>query len=285
MEIKKVLVVGCGQMGHGIAQVCATGGAQVYMYDASREAAERGLGKIKASLARAVQKGALEGAKASAIEGRLSIVNSYEEAAGVDMCIEAAIENIDVKRKIATDLDAIMGENVILATTTSALPITDVTNKTKHPERTIGTHFHHPPVVMRLVEIVAGFYTKPEVSKAVISFLAGAGKVPVPCKDFPGFVSSRVGIQMINEGIHTLYEGVSSKEDIDAACEHGFNWPMGPLRLADLIGLETILMILDDLTFKMGPRFMPSPLLRQMVAAGRLGQKVGKGFYDYSGKR
>lgn len=285
MEIKKVLVVGCGQMGHGIAQVCATGGAQVYMYDASREAAERGLGKIKASLARAVQKGALEGAKAGAIEGRLSIVNSYEEAAGVDMCIEAAIENIDVKRKIATDLDAIMGENVILATTTSALPITDVTNKTKHPERTIGTHFHHPPVVMRLVEIVAGFYTKPEVSKAVISFLAGAGKVPVPCKDFPGFVSSRVGIQMINEGIHTLYEGVSSKEDIDAACEHGFNWPMGPLRLADLIGLETILMILDDLTFKMGPRFMPSPLLRQMVAAGRLGQKVGKGFYDYSGKR
>jgi 3-hydroxybutyryl-CoA dehydrogenase len=285
MEIKKVLVVGCGQMGHGIAQVCATGGAQVFMYDASREAAERGLGKIKASLARAVQKGTLDGAKAGAIEGRLSLVNSYEEAAGVDMCIEAAIENIDVKRKIATDLDAIMGENVILATTTSALPITDVTNKTKFPERTIGTHFHHPPVVMRLVEIVAGYYTKPEVSKAVISFLAGAGKVPVPCKDFPGFVSSRIGIQMINEGIHTFYEGVSSKEDIDAACEHGFNWPMGPLRLADLIGLETILMILDDLTFKMGPRFMPSPLLRQMVAAGRLGQKVGKGFYDYSGKR
>ncbi|MDT3683750.1 MAG: 3-hydroxyacyl-CoA dehydrogenase family protein [Pseudorhodoplanes sp.] len=285
MEINKVLVVGCGQMGHGIAQVCATGGAQVYMYDVSRPAAERGLAKIKESLARSVQKGKLEAAKAADIEARLALVDSYDAAAGVDMCVEAAIENIDVKRKIATELDAIMGENVILATTTSALPITEVTNKTKHPERTIGTHFHHPPVVMRLVEIVNGYYTSPEVTETVIKFLAKAGKVPVPCKDYPGFVSSRVGIQMINEGIHALYEGVSKPEDIDAACEHGFNWPMGPLRLADLIGLETILMILEDMTAKMGSRFMPSPLLRQMVAAGRLGQKVGKGFYTYAEKR
>ncbi|MBI4968979.1 MAG: 3-hydroxybutyryl-CoA dehydrogenase [Rhodospirillales bacterium] len=285
MNIKKVLVVGCGQMGHGIAQVCATGGAQVFMYDVSKANAERGLAKIKDSLTRSVEKGKLDAAKAKAIGDRLSLVDSYEAAQGVDLCIEAAIENIDVKRKIATDLDAIMAPNVILATTTSALPITEVTNKTKHPERTIGTHFHHPPVVMRLVEIVNGYYTKPEVTKAVIEFLAGAGKVPVPCKDYPGFVSSRIGIQMINEGIHTLYEGVSSPENIDAACEHGFNWPMGPLRLADLIGLETILVILDDLAAKMGPRFLPSPLLRQMVAAGRLGQKAGKGFYEYASKR
>jgi 3-hydroxybutyryl-CoA dehydrogenase len=232
-----------------------------------------------------VEKGRLQADEAASIGARLSLVASYEEAGDVDMCVEAAIENIDVKREIAADLDAVMDESVILATTTSALPITEVTNRTKHPERTIGTHFHHPPVIMRLVEIVNGYYTKPEITETVIEFLAGAGKVPVPCKDTPGFVSSRVGIQMINEGIHALYEGVSSAENIDAACQHGFNWPMGPLRLSDLIGLETILMILEDLTDRLGPRFMPSPLLRQMVAAGRLGEKAGKGFYDYPEKK
>ncbi|MDP6109090.1 MAG: 3-hydroxyacyl-CoA dehydrogenase NAD-binding domain-containing protein, partial [Rhodospirillales bacterium] len=215
---------------------------------------------------------------------RLSLVKSYEEAADVDMVIEAAPENIDIKRKIATDLDALMPEHVILATTTSALPITDVMNQTKHPERTIGTHFHHPPAVMKLVEVVNGFSTSQKTSETMVKFLAEVGKAPVPCKDYPGFVSSRVGIIMLNEGIHTLADGVSSPEDIDAACRYGFNWPMGPLELSDLIGLETILMILDDLTFKLGERFRPSPLLRQMVSAGHLGVKTGKGFYDHTKK-
>jgi|TARA_B100000315_G_scaffold248244_1_gene277905 3-hydroxybutyryl-CoA dehydrogenase len=284
VDIEKVLIVGAGQMGHGIAQVCVTGGAEVKLYDASEEAAGRGHDKILAALARGVEKGRLTDAEMKEIAGRLSLVKSYEEALDVDMVIEAAPENVEIKRKIATDLDALMPENVILATTTSALPITDVMNQTKHPERTIGTHFHHPPVVMKLVEVVNGFSTSPETTKTMIEFLAAVGKAPVPCKDYPGFVSSRVGIIMINEGIHTLADGVSSPEDIDAACRYGFNWPMGPLELSDLIGLETILMILDDLTFKLGDRFRPSPLLRQMVSAGHLGVKVGKGFYDHSKK-
>ena len=165
MDIEKVLIVGAGQMGHGIAQVCVTGGAEVKLYDASEEAAQRGHDKILAALARGVEKGRLTDAEMKEIAGRLSLVKSYEEALDVDMVIEAAPENVEIKRKIATDLDALMPENVILATTTSALPITDVMNQTKHPERTIGTHFHHPPVVMKLVEVVSGFSTSPETPK------------------------------------------------------------------------------------------------------------------------
>jgi len=284
LDIKKVLGVGAGQMGHGIAQVCVTGGAEVKLFDASEEAAQKGHDKILAAVNRGVEKGRYTEADFKDIASRLSLVKSYEEAADVDMVIEAAPENVDIKRKIATDLDALMPENVILATTTSALPITDVMNQTKHPGRTIGTHFHHPPAVMKLVEVVNGFSTAPETTETMIKFLAEVGKAPVPCKDYPGFVSSRVGIIMINEGIHTLADGVSSPEDIDAACRYGFNWPMGPLELSDLIGLETILMILDDLTHKLGDRFRPSPLLRQMVSAGHLGIKTGKGFYDHSKK-
>ncbi len=284
MNIKKVLVIGAGQMGHGIAQVCVTGGAEVKLFDASEEAAQQGHDKILAAVNRGVEKGRFTEVDFKDIASRLSLVKSYEEAADVDMVIEAAPENIDIKRKIATDLDALMPEHVILATTTSALPITDVMNQTKHPERTIGTHFHHPPAVMKLVEVVNGFSTSQKTSETMIKFLAEVGKAPVPCKDYPGFVSSRVGIIMLNEGIHTLADGVSSPEDIDAACRYGFNWPMGPLELSDLIGLETILMILDDLTFKLGERFRPSPLLRQMVSAGHLGVKTGKGFYDHTKK-
>jgi len=284
LAIEKVLVVGAGQMGHGIAQVCVTGGAEVKLFDTSEKAAQRGYDKILAAVKRGVEKGRYSDTDMKDFAGRLSLVKSYDEALDVDMVIEAAPENVDIKRKIATDMDTLMPEKVILATTTSALPITDIMNQTKHPERTIGTHFHHPPAVMKLVEVVNGFSTAPETTDTMIKFLASVGKAPVPCKDYPGFVSSRVGIIMINEGIHTLADGVSSAEDIDAACRYGFNWPMGPLELSDLIGLETILMILDDLTFKLGDRFRPSPLLRQMVSAGHIGVKVGKGFYDHSKK-
>ena len=284
MEIKKMMVVGCGQMGHGIAQVCATGGADVYMYDISEEAIRKGIDAIKKSVGRLAQKGKISEDDAKAIIGRLKAVTSYDDAKDVDLVIEAVIENIDLKKKIFTELDEAMPENVILSSCTSALPITEIMSGTKKRHRTIGTHFHHPPVLMRLVEVVQGYYTSDETVEAVIKFLSKVGKLPVPCKDSPGFVTSRVGIIMVNEGINCLAEGVSTAENIDKACAAGFNWPMGPLKLADLIGLDTCLYVLEDLTAKLGPAFMPSPLLRQMVSAGALGLKTGKGFFDYSKK-
>jgi len=284
MEIKKMMVVGCGQMGHGIAQVGATGGVDVYMLDVSDELVQKGIGMIKNSLARSAQKGKITEEEEKAIGGRLIPIKSYDEARDVDLVIEAVIEDVNVKKKVAEDLDAIMPENVILATTTSALPITEIMSVTKKPERTIGTHFHHPPAVMKLVELVRGYSTSEETVETMVNFLTKMGKIPVPCKDYPGFVTSRVGIIMMNEAINCLAEGVSSPENIDKACVAGFNWPMGPIALVDLVGLETALYVLDDLTQKLGPRFMPSPLLRQMVSAGHFGVKTGKGFYDYSKK-
>jgi 3-hydroxybutyryl-CoA dehydrogenase len=284
MEIKKVMVVGCGQMGHGIAQVCVTGGADVYMYDLSEEAIEKGIEAIKTSVAKFAQKGKITEEEANAIEGRLTPVTEYKGAMDVDLVIEAVVEDINVKKKIFEELDAVMPENVILASCTSALPITEIMSGTKKRHRTIGTHFHHPPVLMKLVEVVRGYQTSEETEKAVLNFLTKVGKIPVPCKDYPGFVTSRVGIAMINEGIKCLAEGVSTAENIDKACVVGFNWPMGPLKLADLIGLDTCLYVLDDLAQKIGPSFLPSPLLRQMVSAGELGLKTRKGFFDYSKK-
>lgn len=284
MEVKKMMVVGCGQMGHGIAQVCATGGADVYMYDLAEEAIKKGIDAIKKSVGKLAQKGKITEDEAKAIEGRLIPATRYEDAKDVDLVIEAVVEDIKIKQKIFEELDDVMPENVILASCTSALSITDIMSKTKKTFRTIGTHFHHPPVLMKLVEVAQGYMTSNETVESVVKFLARVGKVPVPCKDFPGFVTSRVGIIMVSEGINCLAQGVSTAENIDKACVAGFNWPMGPLKLADLIGLDTCLYVLDDLARKLGPAFMPSPLLRQMVSAGQLGLKTGKGFFDYSQK-
>lgn len=282
MEIKKTLVVGCGQMGQGIAQVCATGGKDVYMYDVVEDVVKNGIEAIKKSVTKFAQKGKISEEEAKAIEKRLIPVSGYQDAKDANLVIEAVVEDIEIKKKVFEELDAIMPEDVILASCTSALPITEIMSKTKKPERTIGTHFHNPPVLMRLVEVAQGYLTSDATVKTVIDFLTSVGKTPVPCKDYPGFVTSRVGIIMINEGINCLEQGVSSAEDIDKACVAGFNWPVGPLKLADLIGLDTCLYVLDDLAAKLGPRFMPSPLLRQMVSAGHLGMKTGKGFFDYT---
>ena len=285
MEIKKVMVVGCGQMGHGIAQVCAVGGAEkVYMNDVSEEFIQKGIDNIKSSLNVAVKKGKMTEADAKTIGAKLVPAKNYADAEDIDLVIEAATENIEVKKKIHTELDGIFPENVILASTTSALPITEIMNQTKHPERTIGTHFHHPPILMKLVEVVNGFSTSKETTESMMNFLIKVGKIPVPCKDLPGFVTSRVGIMMMAEGVNVFADGASSAENIDKACVAGFNWPMGPLALADLVGLDTMLMVLDDLVHKLGVRYQASPILRQLVSAGRLGVKTGKGFYDYTKK-
>jgi 3-hydroxybutyryl-CoA dehydrogenase len=284
MEIKKMMVVGCGQMGHGIAQVCAIGGVDVYMCDVSEEIVKKAIEAIKKSVTSLVQKGKIKEDEAKVIERRLIPIKSYGEAKDVNLVIEAAVEDINVKKKIFKELDAMMPEDVILTSCSSALPITEITSGTKKPGRTIGTHFHHPPAIMKLVEVIVGYLTSQGTVETVINFLTKVGKTPVPCKDYPGFVTSRVGIIMINEAINCLAEGVSITEDVDRACVAGFNWPMGPLKLADLIGLDTCLYVLDDLAQKLGPRFLPSPLLRQMVLAGHLGVKTGKGFFDYSKK-
>ncbi len=284
MGIEKMMVIGCGQMGHGIAQVCASGGAEVYMYDISEEAIQKGIDAIKKSVTKFAKKGKMTQEQASAVEGRLKATTRYEDAMDVDLVIEAVVEDLDLKRDIFEELDSVMPENVILSSCTSALPITDIMSKTKKTHRTLGTHFHHPPVLMKLVEVAKGYKTDDKVVESVITFLAKVGKIPVPCLDSPGFVTSRVGIIMVREGIRCLAEGVSTAENIDKACVAGYNWPMGPLTLADLIGLDTCLYVLDDLATRLGPEFLPPPLLRQMVSAGDLGVKTGKGFFDYTGK-
>jgi 3-hydroxybutyryl-CoA dehydrogenase len=285
MEIRRVLVVGAGQMGSGIAQVCVSGGSEVFLKDISLDLAKKGAERIEKALNKSVEKGKISADQCKEILSRLKPIENYSEAEDIDFAIEAAIENIEVKKSVFKELDEAMPEKTIIGSCTSALPVTDMAAVTKRPEKCIGVHFHHPPVVMKLVEVVRGYSTEDEVEKVVIEYLTKVGKVPVPCKDYPGFVTSRVGIIMINEAIHALAEGVSTVENIDKACVAGFNWPMGPLALADLIGLETCLYVLDDLSQRVSDRFKPSPLLRQMVYAGHLGQKTGKGFYDYSKKK
>ena len=284
MDVKKMMVVGCGQMGAGIAQVCAMGGSEVLMYDVDENAQQKGRDGILKSVGKSVAKGKISEDESKAIEARLKLVKSYEDAKDVDLVIEAAVEDVAIKQQIFKELDAVMPENVILASCTSALPITEIMNQTQHTHRTIGTHFHNPPVLMKLVEVAKGRRTSDETVKETIKYLTSVGKLPVPCMDYPGFVTSRVGIAMINEGIRCLEQGIGITEDIDRACKAGFNWPMGPLALADLIGLDTCLYVLDDMAVKLGDRFMPPPLLRQLVQAGDLGAKTGRGFYDYTKK-
>ncbi|MDO8784619.1 MAG: 3-hydroxyacyl-CoA dehydrogenase NAD-binding domain-containing protein, partial [Syntrophales bacterium] len=259
-----------------------TTGSEVYLKDVSLDLSKKGAKNIEKSLNRSVEKGKISADKCKEILSRLKPIENYSEAQDIDFAIEAAIEKIEVKKKIFKELDEAMPEKTIIGSCTSALSVTDMAAVTKRPQKCIGVHFHHPPVQMELVEIIKGYSTEDEVEKLVIEYLAKAGKVPVPCKDYPGFVSSRVGIIMINEGIQTLADGVSTVENIDKACVAGFKWPMGPLALADLIGLDTCLMGLEDMYNRLGDRFKPSPLLRQMVYSGNLGVKTGKGFYDYS---
>ncbi len=282
MTIQKVMVIGAGQMGSGIAQVCAMAGYDVYMNDLKQDFLDRGLAGITKNLSRSVEKGRMTEDEKTAVLSRLQSTTTLEDAKHVDIVIEAAVENMDIKKKIFAELDQHAPAHAILATNTSSLPITEIAAATGRPEKVIGMHFMNPVPVMKLVEIIRGLQTADEVYGAIEDMTKKLSKVPVEVNDFPGFVSNRVLMPMINEAIFTVYEGVATPEAIDEVMKLGMNHPMGPLTLADFIGLDTCLYIMETLHEGFGDdKYRPCPLLRKYVKAGWLGRKTGRGFYTY----
>ena len=282
MTIQKVMVIGAGQMGSGIAQVCAQAGYEVILNDMKDEFFERGLNTITKNLTRDVEKGRKTEEEKSAILARITKSVAIEDAKSADIIIEAAVENMDIKQSIFKQLDEIAPKHAILATNTSSLPITEIAAVTKRPEQVIGMHFMNPVPVMKLVEIIRGLATTDAVYETVADMTKQLGKTGVEVNDFPGFISNRILLPMINEAIYALYEGVATKEAIDDVMKMGMNHPMGPLTLADFIGLDTCLSIMEILHEGLGDsKYRPCPLLRKYVAAGWLGKKSGRGFYIY----
>jgi len=280
--MQKIMVIGAGQMGSGIAQVCAQAGYNIVLNDLKSEFVERGLVVINKNLSRQVDKNILTAEQKDETLARITPSTTLQDAEGVDLVIEAAVENMEIKTKIFAQLDEIAPENTILASNTSSLPITEIAAATNRPEKVIGMHFMNPVPVMKLVEIIRGLATADEVYQTIEDITKKIGKVPVEVEDFPGFVANRILMPMINEAIYTLYEGVATKESIDEVMKLGMNHPMGPLTLADFIGLDTCLYIMETLYDGFGdPKYRPCPLLRKYVKAGWLGKKSGRGFYVY----
>ena len=282
MEIKKIMVIGAGQMGGGIAQVAAQAGLQVVLNDIDAAFIDKRLAFIDKTLSRNVEKGRMTEEEKQAALARLIPSTQLEDAAGVDFVVEAASENMAIKEQIFRKLDAVARPGVILATNTSSLPITEIAAVTDRPESVIGMHFMNPVPVMALVEIIRGLATSDEVYKTVETLAKAMGKTPVEVNDYPGFISNRILMPMINEAIYCVYEGVADPEAIDQVMKLGMNHPMGPLTLADFIGLDTCLAIMEVLYEGFADsKYRPCPLLRKMVKAGWLGKKSGQGFYAY----
>lgn len=282
MEINKIMVIGAGQMGAGIAEVCATAGYEVLLCDTSEQSLQAGIARIAKNLEKNVSKERITIEEKDTILSRFSLETSMERAKEIDLAIEAATENMAIKQLIFKDLDALAPEHAILATNTSSLPITELAAVTKRPEQVIGMHFMNPVPVMKLVEIIRGLATKDEVYETIETLTHALKKTPVEVNDYPGFVANRILMPMINEAIYTLYEGVASVEAIDDVMKMGMNHPMGPLTLADFIGLDTCLYIMETLYEGFGDsKYRPCPLLRKYVAAGWYGKKSGRGFYVY----
>jgi 3-hydroxybutyryl-CoA dehydrogenase len=283
MTIATTMVIGAGQMGGGIAQVMAAAGRRVYLADSSPEAITARLAFIDRLLTKDITKGKLDEPRKAAIMANLVPANSLDQATECDLVVEAIIENMAAKTAVFTALDSICPEPTILASNTSSLPITEIAAATGRPGKVIGMHFMNPVPVMKLVEVIRGLATSPATVEAVTAEARDLGKVPVEVRDVPGFVSNRVLMPMINEAVFCLYEGVASIEDIDTVMKLGMNHPMGPLTLADFIGLDTCLYIMEVLYEGYADsKYRPCPLLRQYVAAGWLGKKSGRGFYTYT---
>jgi 3-hydroxybutyryl-CoA dehydrogenase len=279
---ERVAVIGAGQMGIGIAHVFAQSGFDVTMIDVSADALQRGTATIAGNLDRQIKKGTLQASDTDAILGRVQTSQSMTSVAGVALVVEAATENRDLKFKIFGDLDAAADQGAILATNTSSISITEIAARTKRPEQVIGMHFMNPVPVMQLVEVIRGLATSDTTTQRVLELSRAVGKTPVEVQDYPGFVANRILMPMINEAVYCLMEGVGTAESIDTVMKLGMNHPMGPLALADLIGLDTCLAILDVLHDGLGdPKYRPCPLLRKYVAAGWLGRKTKRGFHAY----
>ena len=282
MEVKTVGVVGAGQMGNGIAQVAAMNGLQAIMSDIKEEFVQRGLQNIIKLLSRNVEQGRMSVEEKEAILGRVKTTVDRAKLSGCDFVIEAATENEEIKFRIFRDLDEICRPDVILASNTSSIPIGRIAAQTIRPEKIIGMHFMNPVPLMQLVEVIPGLVTSEETLKTTWDLAVKLGKTPIKASDYPAFIANRILMPMINEAIFCLYHGVGNREDIDTVMKLGMNHPMGPLALADLIGLDTCLAIMETLYNGFSDsKYRPCPLLRQYVEAGWLGRKTGRGFYEY----
>ncbi len=284
MEIKKLGVVGAGQMGGGIAQVAAAKGIQVWVHDISEELIEKAFTRIARGLKRQVEKGRIEASEVEAIMGRLAPAMALSDFSDCDFVVEAATEREDLKLKIFSGLDEACKPEAILATNTSSIPITRIAAATNRPDKVIGMHFMNPVPVMKLVEIIRGLPTSDATHDTTEALAKRLDKTCAYANDFPGFIVNRILLPMLNEAMVALMEGVGKPEDIDTAMKLGTNQPMGPLALADLIGLDTCLSIMEVLHRGHGDKYRPCPMLRQYVDAGWLGKKTGRGFYTYSKK-
>lgn len=282
MAVEKVMVIGAGRMGAGIAQVFAQSGFQVKLNDIAEENLQKGLATIEKHLSRNVEKGRMDEADKTNTLNNLETTTSLNDANDCDLVIEAVVENMDVKTKVFQQLDQITPKHAILASNTSSLPITDIAAVTERPEQVIGMHFMNPVPVMKLVEVIRAIQTTDETYQTIAETAEKLNKTAVEVNDYPGFVSNRVLMPMINEAVYTVFEGVAEPEAIDEVMKLGMNHPMGPLRLADFIGLDTCLSIMEILHEGFGDsKYRPCPLLRKYVNAGWLGKKSGRGFYVY----